>query len=365
MKDLSSYRLYIFGADDTLRRCLVPGQPSPYAPGEWELLPGVRDRLTDGTFDWQERHIFAIASNQPGISIDMLTETTALQMLISTSAAATGVYPRSGSIEFCHHFLPEEGCGCQMPRPGMLTTLMRRFRAQPDETIMIGFQQNECEAAHAAGIDFMDAWTFFGWKTLPVASPGDVTPQPRTFVFGYEKKPWLDFKHFDGQMLQSQGTYLLLPSDMSLLYLESATAPSEGREPDFVLYGEIPSSLQGKSVESLALTRTGNQLGRRGMNALRDAMARAGLKPDFITYDDPPSGDSAPDATSEDLDPEAANHLFAGRQLAQAILRCQMREQACTRDSSMQRVEDDTAAPQEIVDWQALLEEVADGPVEK
>src|SRR5689334_11626787 len=37
-------RLFIFDADDTLRHTLVPGQPSPRAADEWELLPGVAER---------------------------------------------------------------------------------------------------------------------------------------------------------------------------------------------------------------------------------------------------------------------------------------------------------------------------------
>jgi histidinol phosphatase-like enzyme len=38
-------RLYVFDADGTLRRTTVPGLPCPNRPGEWELIPGVRERL--------------------------------------------------------------------------------------------------------------------------------------------------------------------------------------------------------------------------------------------------------------------------------------------------------------------------------
>lgn len=169
--DLSSYRLFVFDADGTLRRCLIDGQPCPNKPGEWDLLPGVHDRLTDGTFDWRGRHIFAIASNQAGISLDYLTEPVALHMLIATAAAATDVYPRPRAIEFCPH-LPSDGCECRKPAPGMLKALMEAFHASPDETIMIGDMESDRQAAHAAGVAFMEAWAFFGWD-----EPGNDQPK--------------------------------------------------------------------------------------------------------------------------------------------------------------------------------------------
>lgn len=323
MKDLSSYRLFIFGDEHTLRKWLVPDQFFPQAPNKWDLLPGVRERLTDGTFDWQRRHIFAVVSNQPGISVDCPTEPVALHMLISTVAVATGVYPRSRAIQICPHLVDEQ-CECRLPAPGMLKVLMDAFHASPDETVMIGSTGRERDAACAVGVAFVDAWEFFGW-----GEPGEI---------------------------------------------------------------ELLADLTREQIVAGA-----NQLGRKGMNfasmlerSFRESFTTEGpFHPDWqspaygaprfplrmINFPKPSphhyhinpliGARPEPDATSEDIDPEAATHLLAGRQLAQAILRCQMRNQTGTCDSSMKRVEDDTTAPQEIVGPQALLEEAADGPVEK
>jgi D-glycero-D-manno-heptose 1,7-bisphosphate phosphatase len=38
-------KLIIFDMDGTLRRTTVEGKPCPHAPGEWELLPGVREKF--------------------------------------------------------------------------------------------------------------------------------------------------------------------------------------------------------------------------------------------------------------------------------------------------------------------------------
>lgn len=65
------YKLIILDADGTLRRTTVPGLPCPNAPDEWELIPGVRERLAE--IDWTTTH-FAIVSNQGGVALGYLTE---------------------------------------------------------------------------------------------------------------------------------------------------------------------------------------------------------------------------------------------------------------------------------------------------
>jgi len=44
------YRLIIFDADGTLRCCTVPGQVCPNADNQWELLPNVKEKLSE--IDW-------------------------------------------------------------------------------------------------------------------------------------------------------------------------------------------------------------------------------------------------------------------------------------------------------------------------
>ena len=150
-------RLYIFDADGTLRRTTVPGLPCPNRPGEWELIPGVRERLAE--IDWSAAR-FGVASNQGGVGVGYITLEAARSLLEEMVVEAFGVEPPRGSIELCPH-APHRGCACRKPEPEMLLRLMRRFRAEPEETLFVGDMDRDEGAARAAGTRFMWAHEFF------------------------------------------------------------------------------------------------------------------------------------------------------------------------------------------------------------
>jgi D-glycero-D-manno-heptose 1,7-bisphosphate phosphatase len=141
-------RLYIFDADGTLRRSTVPGQPCPNMPGNWEP---------------RGAH-FGIATNQGGIKLGFITYEMARRLLVEMVREAFGIAPPAGSIEICPH-APRANCPCRKPKPEMLLRLMRRFGAEPDETLFVGDMDNDEEAARLAGIRFTWAHEFFGRRT--------------------------------------------------------------------------------------------------------------------------------------------------------------------------------------------------------
>ena len=156
-------RLYIFDADDTLRRTTVPGKPCPHRPGEWELLGGVRERLS--SMNWGEggAHV-GIASNQDQVAYGHLTEETCRGMLEDLVEAATGARLPDACIRFCPHAL-EVDCECRKPAPGMLHDIMRHFGVSAAETLFVGNAPSDQEAARRAGVGFAWAWDFFGAET--------------------------------------------------------------------------------------------------------------------------------------------------------------------------------------------------------
>ena len=155
-------RLYIFDADGTLRRTTVEGLPCPNRPGEWELIPGVRERLAE--IDWS-RARFGVASNQGGVGVGYLSLAAARGLLEEMVVEAFGVAkPPPGSVELCPH-APYRNCPCRKPNPGMLITLMRRFRAEPIETLFVGDMDKDEEAARRAGTRFTWTHDFFGWTS--------------------------------------------------------------------------------------------------------------------------------------------------------------------------------------------------------
>lgn len=154
---MKKYRLIIFDADGTLRRCTVEGQPCPNKPGEWELMPGVKERLAE--FDWDTVAV-GIASNQAGVAYGYLTKHMAFQLLKDMVAEATGRFPPTGLIRACPHAVEDE-CRCRKPKPGMLWALMGFWFVAPSHTLYVGDMESDRLAAEAAGVDFMWAEDFF------------------------------------------------------------------------------------------------------------------------------------------------------------------------------------------------------------
>ena len=157
---LAGVRLVIFDADGTLRETTVPGQPCPHAPGEWRLLPGVRERLT--TIDWNARGInVGVASNQDHVGYGLLSAETARELLRAMIQEATGGAVRDPDVRFCAHRL-EDPCECRKPAPGMLLALMRAHDVPPAATLFIGDAPTDAEAARRAQVRFAWASEFFG-----------------------------------------------------------------------------------------------------------------------------------------------------------------------------------------------------------
>ena len=152
------YKAIAFDADGTLRRCLVPGQPCPNAHGEWELIPGTRERLA--SIDWSRCHA-GIASNQGGVSRGLLTEEMAYELLHACADAAFPHKVHPSSVLACTHGY-DAGCACRKPGHGMLLDLAKRWDIVPADMLYVGDKETDRLAAAAAGCDFAWAWEFFG-----------------------------------------------------------------------------------------------------------------------------------------------------------------------------------------------------------
>lgn len=54
----------------------------------------------------------------------------------------------------CTHVIDIQ-CGCRKPKPGLILEAMSRFQVLSQETILIGDQESDREAAKSAKIDFL------------------------------------------------------------------------------------------------------------------------------------------------------------------------------------------------------------------
>lgn len=163
-----NFRLLIFDVDGTLRRCTIPGQPCPNAPGEWELLPNVQATLQQYRFSHAPEDKRAmVVSNQGGVGLGYLTEAVCGRLLLDTIKAAFG-YTHSIYFYLCPH-APTQGCVCRKPLPFLLHLACYEANETQGpgeyiglgETLYIGDMDSDRDAAERAGVTFCWAQDFF------------------------------------------------------------------------------------------------------------------------------------------------------------------------------------------------------------
>lgn len=155
-------RLVIFDKDNTL--IAACGKRPANAPAEQVPLPGVVAKLA------QLRSLgykLAIASNQGGVAWGFLTESQA-QALVKDAAR------KVGGVDFWRCCCYDERAVVRnpsspfaqpsrrrKPAPGMLREIMRVAQVTPAQTMMVGDQESDRQAAEAAGVRFVWAKEFF------------------------------------------------------------------------------------------------------------------------------------------------------------------------------------------------------------
>jgi D-glycero-D-manno-heptose 1,7-bisphosphate phosphatase len=159
---LADYRLWIFDADDTLRRTTVPGQPCPRSSDQWELLPGVREALGAVAWSASAGPRLGIASNQDQVGAGLLALETARALLRDLAREAAGVTLPEPAIQLCPHALGV-ACDCRKPRPAMLQRIMAYYGIGAEETVFVGDSETDRAAAAAAGVHFLEARELFEW----------------------------------------------------------------------------------------------------------------------------------------------------------------------------------------------------------
>jgi D-glycero-D-manno-heptose 1,7-bisphosphate phosphatase len=160
---LGRFRLVIFDADDTLRRTTTPGKPCPHGPGEWELMPGVRDVLRRQMWNQSGGPFLGIASNQDQVAYGHLSLAMARALLRDLAREATDCVPGDPALQLCPHAL-DAACTCRKPEPGMLLAIMRHYGVAPDQTLYVGNHELDREAAGRAGTAFCWSQELFGYR---------------------------------------------------------------------------------------------------------------------------------------------------------------------------------------------------------
>lgn len=153
--------MYIFDKDGTLIKGLE-NRPAN-TPAEQVPLPGVVDKIASLR---AAGHACYIASNQGGVAWGFISFQEAYALL-KDACQKCGI--DDGHFLFCPYDSRGEHAEAyamfaylRKPKPGMLDLIMK---AEPDyyRVVMVGDQDSDREAAHAAGVEFAWASDFFEW----------------------------------------------------------------------------------------------------------------------------------------------------------------------------------------------------------
>ena len=117
------------------------------SPEDWRPIKGSLEAIARLT---QADYRIVVATNQSGIARGLFDTRTLFAIHDTLLRALAQVGGRIDAFFFCPH-LPEAGCPCRKPQPGMLLEAARRFIVALDEVYMVGDAQRDLEAAAAAG----------------------------------------------------------------------------------------------------------------------------------------------------------------------------------------------------------------------
>ncbi|MEU2282649.1 HAD-IIIA family hydrolase [Streptomyces sp. NPDC013178] len=87
-----------------------------------------------------------VVSNQSGVGRGLLTDADVRRVNDRADALLGGL----GTWVYCPH-LPDDGCACRKPEPGLVIEAARRLGVAPADCVVIGDIAADVRAAHAAG----------------------------------------------------------------------------------------------------------------------------------------------------------------------------------------------------------------------
>ena len=117
------------------------------SPDEWVPLPGALEAISRlNHAGWHT----VLATNQSGLGRGLfdMASLNEIQLKMNQALAAQG--GRIDAVFFCPH-VPDDGCDCRKPLPGLMLQIAERFGVSPGNTPMVGDTLRDLQAGMAAG----------------------------------------------------------------------------------------------------------------------------------------------------------------------------------------------------------------------
>ncbi|KPJ78933.1 MAG: histidinol phosphate phosphatase [Deltaproteobacteria bacterium SG8_13] len=128
----------------------VINQDSPQYIKSWsefEFLPGSIEALAALNRSGFE---VIVITNQSAVNRGLISKALLEQMHDRLKAAVQSSGGRILDVFYCPH-LPEEGCGCRKPKPGLIERACRKYGLNPETTTMVGDSAKDIKCARNAG----------------------------------------------------------------------------------------------------------------------------------------------------------------------------------------------------------------------
>ena len=133
--------------DGVINRLLLERGPreTPLHPTEFELLPGVREALTNLR---KTTARLIVITNQPNVAKGK----TSLEHHYAIEQYMHGLIgpPLLDAVYTCLH-RAEDGCSCHKPKPGLLLQAAVEHHLDLSQSVMVGDSSSDIEAGCAAG----------------------------------------------------------------------------------------------------------------------------------------------------------------------------------------------------------------------
>jgi len=141
------------------------------SPAEWQPIPGSIEAIAKLNHAGLS---VGIATNQSGLARGYFDEATLHAMHDKMEVALGKLQASIPIIRYCPH-LPNVGCNCRKPQPGMLQDIMQHTGLSAAQTIMVGDSLKDLQAAQAAGCQSALVRTGNGLETEKRISEHDNT----------------------------------------------------------------------------------------------------------------------------------------------------------------------------------------------
>jgi len=130
-------------------------------PDEWKPIPGSLEAVARLN---QAGYRVVIATNQSGIGRGLFEMATLNAIHDKMHRALAHVGGRIDAVFFCPH-IPDAGCACRKPRPGLLEEIARRLNVNLRNVPVVGDALRDLQAAAATGATPILVLTGSGAKT--------------------------------------------------------------------------------------------------------------------------------------------------------------------------------------------------------